>query len=161
MLIYPARVTTSGVSFSAERIASDEGFFLLSGLSNKPACYICGKIISNLQNLYKHIRTIHQRQVSRCDHCGTVFRNAESARKHVLKMHRKDLGQGLGLSMLEPMESRGWIYTVCSTASPCTTTYSTTTTTTTATTTTTTITTTTSPVIENLDLHSIKIEDLT
>ncbi|XP_063862600.1 broad-complex core protein isoforms 1/2/3/4/5-like isoform X7 [Scylla paramamosain] len=125
------------------------------GLSNKPACYICGKIISNLQNLYKHIRTIHQRQVSRCDHCGSVFRNAESARKHVLKMHRKDLGQGLGLSMLEPMESSGWTYTVCSTASPSTI-YSTTTTTTTTTTITT-----TSPVTENVELHSIKIEDLT
>ena len=155
MLIYTPRVATSGVCFTTEQMAGDKGFFLLSGLSNKPACYICGKIISNLQNLYKHIRTIHQRQVSRCDHCGSVFCNAESARKHVLKMHRKGLAQGFGLSMLEPKESSGSIYTVCSTDSP-----STTSSTTTTTTTPPTITTTTTD-IENLQLYSIKIEDLT
>jgi len=72
------------------------------GYTNKPACYICGKVISNVQNLYKHIRTIHQRQVTRCDYCGSVFRNAESARKHVLKLHRNDLILGHGLSSVEP-----------------------------------------------------------
>lgn len=155
MLTYPARIT-SDVNFASEGTSSDEGFFLLSGLSNKPACYICGKIISNLQNLYKHIRTIHQRQVSRCDHCGSVFRNAESARKHVLKMHRKDLGQGLGLSMLEPIESGSWSHSVCSATS-----LSTITTNSTTTNNTTTTTNTTSPVIGSLQLHSIKTEDLT
>lgn len=157
VLIYPPRVT-SDVNFTSERTSSDEGFFLLSGLSNKPACYICGKIISNLQNLYKHIRTIHQRQVSRCDYCGSVFRNAESARKHVLKLHRKDLGHGLGLSMLKPIESGSRPHTVCSAASPCTTTTITNSSTTNTTTTTTN---TTSPVIGSLQLHSIKTEDLT
>ncbi|XP_076056935.1 uncharacterized protein LOC143034569 isoform X8 [Oratosquilla oratoria] len=71
------------------------------GHTNKPACYICGKVISNVQNLYKHIRTIHQRQVTRCDHCGSIFRNAESARKHVLKMHGNDKSAGKGLSMVD------------------------------------------------------------
>jgi len=62
-----------------------------------------------VQNLYKHIRTIHQRQVTRCDYCGSVFRNAESARKHVLKLHRNDLTLGHGLSSVEPavVESGG------------------------------------------------------
>lgn len=66
-------------------------------------------MISNVQNLYKHIRTIHQRQVTRCDYCGSVFRNAESARKHVLKLHRNDLALGHGLSSVEPsvVESGG------------------------------------------------------
>lgn len=120
---------------------------LLSGHTNKPACYICGKVISNLQNLYKHIRTIHQRQVSRCDYCGSVFRNAESARKHVLKMHRYDLSHGRGLSMLEPVVSGSWT--------------SSTSTNTTNTTTTTTTTTFVSPLLEQLQQHSIKTEDLT
>lgn len=156
VLIYPSRVT-SDVNFTSERTSSDEGFFLLSGLSNKPACYICGKIISNLQNLYKHIRTIHQRQVSRCDYCGSVFRNAESARKHVLKMHRKDLGHGPGLSMLEPIESSSWSHIVCSAASPCTNT----TITNCTTNNTTTATTNTTTVIGSLQPHSMKTEDLT
>lgn len=155
MRTYPTRVT-SDVNFTSKRTSSDEGFFLLSGLSNKPACYICGKIISNLQNLYKHIRTIHQRQVSRCDYCGSVFRNAESARKHVLKMHRNDLGPGLGLSMLEPIESGSWPHTVCSAASLSTTTINSTTINNITTTTDT-----TSPVSGSLQMHSIKTEDLT
>ncbi|XP_069991428.1 broad-complex core protein isoforms 1/2/3/4/5 isoform X5 [Penaeus vannamei] len=108
------------------------------GHTNKPACYICGKVISNVQNLYKHIRTIHQRQVSRCDYCGSVFRNAESARKHVLKMHRNDLSQGRGLSMVEPMVEPvvcgGWTPSTCTTSSP---------------------------QIEQLHQHSMKSEDLT
>lgn len=111
---------------------------LISGHTNKPACYICGKVISNVQNLYKHIRTIHQRQVSRCDYCGSVFRNAESARKHVLKMHRNDLSQGRGLSMVEPMVEPvvcgGWTPSTCTTSSP---------------------------QIEQLHQHSMKSEDLT
>lgn len=150
---------TSDVNFTSKQTSSDEGFFLLSGLSNKPACYICGKIISNLQNLYKHIRTIHQRQESRCDYCGSVFRNAESARKHVLKLHREDIGHGLGLSKLEPLENSSWSHTGCCAASPHTITNiinSTTTNTTSRTTINT-----TSPVTGSLQLHSIKTEDLT
>ncbi|XP_068202244.1 broad-complex core protein isoforms 1/2/3/4/5-like isoform X5 [Palaemon carinicauda] len=114
------------------------------GHTNKPACYVCGKVISNLQNLYKHIRTIHQRQVSRCDHCGSVFRNAESARKHVLKMHRNDLSPHRGLSMVEPVVSGNWNQSTCTTA------------------TTTTTTTTSSSLVEQLQQqHSVKNEDLT
>lgn len=143
------RVYCGSVDFAPEGMASDEGFFLLSDHSNKPACYICGKMISNLQNLYKHIRTIHQRQVSRCDCCGSVFRNAESARKHVLKMHRNDLGRGL--SRLEPVVSSSWALTTCVSAD----------TTSTITTTNTTTTTSSSSVIEHLQQHSVKNEDLT
>lgn len=139
------------MDFAPEETASDKGFSLLSGHSNKPACYICGKMISNLQNLYKHIRTTHQRQVSRCDYCGSVFRNAESARKHVLKMHRNDLSYGCGLSRLEPVVSSTWTLTTCMSTN----------TTSTITTTNTTTTTTTSSVTEHLQHHSVKIEDLT
>ncbi|XP_071517891.1 uncharacterized protein [Panulirus ornatus] len=115
------------------------------GHTNKPACYICGKVISNLQNLYKHIRTIHQRQVSRCDYCGSVFRNAESARKHVLKMHRNDVSQGRGLSMLEPVVSGSWTDSTFTTTTTTSTTFTSSS---------------SSPIIEQLQQHSIKTEDL-
>ena len=90
-------LTTTTTSSTTLPVTSNPG--------TKPSCSICGKEISNLQNLYKHIRTIHQRRCTKCDTCGSVFRNAESARKHVLKHHRYSNSTGTGFSTVVSVDT--------------------------------------------------------
>ena len=64
----------------------------MTGKQRNYNCEICGKEFGIIQNLNKHIKTVHEKQRDfKCESCGKLFGIKANLRVHIESMHKKKI----------------------------------------------------------------------